>query len=293
MLFGILAAICGAAGREATGKDKQYIGVCLFVIGLIATIGLFASFTAALIFVDPFLVLIGGIIECRGNEEGTIVYAPPKSVSASQQHPPFLLPVKHPPLDNAMSRENSTESVKLQVNEEELVAPSEDTKTATKIFGDELEAEDKAESTTDNQLSERRKTNDSLSAAQIEALQDEMHRLKDELTFDCDVIAAKEARIAEQVQEIEQLKDFITKVSVRVAQPQPPPPSTLPQSNGLCVRCGFQNISEAIYCRQCGTKLESSPEPPKLLCPSCGREIEDVDAAFCSYCGANLPKDER
>jgi len=63
MLFGFLAAICGATGREVTGKEKKYIGAGLFVIGLIATIGLFVSLIAALIFIDPFFILIGGVVE--------------------------------------------------------------------------------------------------------------------------------------------------------------------------------------------------------------------------------------
>ena len=87
------------------------------------------------------------------------------------------------------------------------------------------------------------------------ALQAEVKQLQADLTFDREVIAAKEARIAEQGKEIEQLKAFITKVSDRVAQPQTPTPSPLPQSKGRCVRCGFQNIREAKYCRQCGVKI--------------------------------------
>lgn len=85
-------------------------------------------------------------------------------------------------------------------------------------------------------------------------LQDEILQLKADLAFDHEVIAAKEAKIAEQTEEIAQLKDFIAKVSERVAQPQPSITSP-PQVNGLCAKCGFQNVVEALYCRQCGTKL--------------------------------------
>jgi len=239
MLFGILAAICGEAGREATGKDREYIGVCLFVIGLIATIGLFASFTAALIFIDPFLVLFGGVAECISSyeEHSVAVYA--KKSSPTSQTP-------------QQTREEALEqSVELQINEGELAVVND----ATEACGNEFAY--KAESAIDTKS---REENDSLSAAQIEALQAEVQRLEDELAFDREVIAAKAAHIAEQAQEIAQLKGFITQVSERVVQPQAPTPSPLPQSNGLCANCGFQNISEAIYCRQCGMKLEKEGE---------------------------------
>jgi len=63
MVFGFLAAVCGATGREVTGKKKKYVGAGLFIIGLMATIGLFVSLIAALIFIDPFFILIGGVVE--------------------------------------------------------------------------------------------------------------------------------------------------------------------------------------------------------------------------------------
>ena len=94
----------------------------------------------------------------------------------------------------------------------------------------------------------------------IAALNQRAEKMAADLAFDGEVIAAKEVKIAEQAEELAQLKDFITQVSERVVQPQAPTPSPLPQSNGLCAKCGFQNISEAIYCRQCGMKLEKEGE---------------------------------
>ena len=47
-----------------------------------------------------------------------------------------------------------------------------------------------------------------------------------------------------------------------------------------CPKCGFENRSEARFCKKCGTKLE-------LMCPSCESPLEP-DSAFCDKCGHNL-----
>jgi len=255
-LWGVIAIAGGVAAYNA-----EYVGVgsgFLLIFGLIAVIGEFVpiatiqigsysasvTLSSSLIYIDPFLVLIGGFAGLAFASETT-----PAPQSPPQRAPPQ-------PREEAYARmfekpEQQTpqpQSGELQVNEGELAA-----EVAIETFGDKLEAAYKAESAINT---ERREAIDSQSTAQITALQDEVKRLEADLAFDREVIAAKEARIAEQGKEIEQLKAFITKVSDRVAQPQTPP-APLPQSKGRCVRCGFQNIREAKYCRQCGTRVES------------------------------------
>jgi len=98
----------------------------------------------------------------------------------------------------------------------------------------------------------------------IAVLNQRIEKIAEDLAFDAKVIAAKDVKIAKQAEELAQLKDFIAKICGRVAQPQLPVASPPPQLGGLCAKCGFQNVAEAIYCRQCGMKLASSPAPPNL-----------------------------
>lgn len=53
-----------------------------------------------------------------------------------------------------------------------------------------------------------------------------------------------------------------------------------------CKYCNTVNDEDAVYCIQCGKKLDG-----KLICPSCGSENED-DATFCEKCGKKLVKTE-
>jgi len=47
-----------------------------------------------------------------------------------------------------------------------------------------------------------------------------------------------------------------------------------------CPKCNHENPSEAVFCRECGTKLPS-------ICPSCGNAVSPQDK-FCMKCGAKL-----
>ncbi|MDE6471726.1 MAG: zinc ribbon domain-containing protein [Clostridia bacterium] len=49
-----------------------------------------------------------------------------------------------------------------------------------------------------------------------------------------------------------------------------------------CYHCGQENDEEAIYCKQCGMRVDG-----KVECPSCNKLI-DSDSQFCGYCGHNL-----
>lgn len=51
-----------------------------------------------------------------------------------------------------------------------------------------------------------------------------------------------------------------------------------------CRYCNAENDEDAVYCINCGRKLDG-----KLICPSCGTENEG-DAKFCKECGHNLAK---
>ncbi|MEM2834505.1 MAG: SPFH domain-containing protein [Candidatus Nezhaarchaeales archaeon] len=94
---------------------------------------------------------------------------------------------------------------------------------------------------------------------------------------------------------------------------QPPPaPATQAQRFTLCPKCGFQNLSTARFCSNCGTSLQAatttltclkcgmanpagakfcincgSPIQPSVKCPKCGSEVQ-LGAKFCSNCGEKL-----
>ena len=49
-----------------------------------------------------------------------------------------------------------------------------------------------------------------------------------------------------------------------------------------CINCNHQNRDNAIYCKECGAKLE-------LICPNCGNKL-DIESKFCDKCGKSLTK---
>ena len=53
-----------------------------------------------------------------------------------------------------------------------------------------------------------------------------------------------------------------------------------------CHKCGKSNLEDAVFCMQCGSKLNYIP-----VCDKCGKEIPE-DAVFCPYCGAKRPDAE-
>ena len=142
-----------------------------------------------------------------------------------------------------------------------------------RIFGEDLEV-DKSENVESVQRETLQNEVARLNAAinannqTIATLNQRIEKMAADLAFDGELIAAKGVKIAKQAEELAQLKDFISKVSERLAQgaaqPQPQATSPPPQSDGLCAKCGFQNVMKALYCRQCGTKLATSPGAPKL-----------------------------
>ena len=52
-----------------------------------------------------------------------------------------------------------------------------------------------------------------------------------------------------------------------------------------CKACGTVNNDDAIFCKQCGVRLDG-----KKVCNSCGAE-NDFDARFCNKCGASITND--
>ena len=52
-----------------------------------------------------------------------------------------------------------------------------------------------------------------------------------------------------------------------------------------CPKCGFENQNDAVFCEECGHKLDE-----KLTCPSCGAELRE-GAKFCVKCGAKVGSD--
>ena len=49
-----------------------------------------------------------------------------------------------------------------------------------------------------------------------------------------------------------------------------------------CKKCGAINPDEAVFCAQCGTRLDG-----KAPCPSCGK-LNDETNAYCNFCGTRL-----
>ena len=47
-----------------------------------------------------------------------------------------------------------------------------------------------------------------------------------------------------------------------------------------CVRCQHENPGDAVFCQECGTRLEAA-------CPSCGTPNQ-LSAKFCKQCGQRL-----
>ena len=68
------------------------------------------------------------------------------------------------------------------------------------------------------------------------------------------------------------------------------------RARGLCVACGAKLKKDALYCSQCGTKIEAEEpeveeEPAAPACPECGTELEENDK-FCPHCGVKVVEDE-
>ena len=49
-----------------------------------------------------------------------------------------------------------------------------------------------------------------------------------------------------------------------------------------CLNCGTENSDEAVFCRQCGARMDG-----KIICPNCSAE-NVADSNFCIICGQNL-----
>ena len=50
----------------------------------------------------------------------------------------------------------------------------------------------------------------------------------------------------------------------------------------ICKSCKTENPEEAVYCKNCGNRLDG-----KIYCPSCGKENPE-DAKVCVMCGARI-----
>jgi len=171
LLWGFFALIGGAA---AYYKESASAGTLILMLaGFIAVIGMFVpvdtvevgyyslplTLSSSLIYIDPFLVLIGGFVGWYTNTIGGI-----------------QAPIVRQP---------------------------------TVEFQPQTHFEQEAHSNAENSIND-----------QLKLLQDEVKRLKADLEIYRTAIAAKDATIVEQAKEIEQLKDFIAKVSERVTHPQ-------------------------------------------------------------------------
>ena len=67
------------------------------------------------------------------------------------------------------------------------------------------------------------------------------------------------------------------------------------RARGLCVACGAKLKKDALYCSQCGTKIEVEEpeveeEPAAPACPECGTELEENDK-FCPHCGVKVSEE--
>ena len=54
-----------------------------------------------------------------------------------------------------------------------------------------------------------------------------------------------------------------------------------------CLECGKENKKEAIYCAECGCKLENQERYGINSCPYCGKD-NIINAKFCAKCGEEI-----
>lgn len=89
--------------------------------------------------------------------------------------------------------------------------------------------------------------------------------------------------IAEIEAEIEKLK--AEPAASTDAAPEPAAAAAVPATDGIaCPACATVNAVGTKFCSECGSKLETPPEPAATLCPGCGAPIV-ADAKFCGECG--------
>ena len=55
-----------------------------------------------------------------------------------------------------------------------------------------------------------------------------------------------------------------------------------------CPNCGSDVPVDALFCNQCGSKIEKEAEPEAVKqCPNCGKDLTS-DSVFCSNCGCKI-----
>ena len=59
-----------------------------------------------------------------------------------------------------------------------------------------------------------------------------------------------------------------------------------------CQSCRYGNDKDAVFCEQCGVKLEPGESKSKEFCENCGMERGD-GSLFCEECGTKFPEKER
>ena len=77
---------------------------------------------------------------------------------------------------------------------------------------------------------------------------------------------------------------FVTKPiwsKSKAATPAREPDVPATPGTARCSRCHTSNKGGAVFCKQCGTRIDG--------CPKCGAEI-DKDSEFCSRCGERLKR---
>ncbi|MBR6349670.1 MAG: zinc ribbon domain-containing protein [Lachnospiraceae bacterium] len=74
-----------------------------------------------------------------------------------------------------------------------------------------------------------------------------------------------------------------------VAPPAPAAPAAPAAGQTFCPNCGTPQNAAAAFCANCGTPIPKAPPVPQTpVCPGCGQEIKDPNAAFCVFCGTKL-----
>ncbi|MDE7209541.1 MAG: zinc ribbon domain-containing protein [Clostridia bacterium] len=53
-----------------------------------------------------------------------------------------------------------------------------------------------------------------------------------------------------------------------------------------CYHCGQENNDEAVFCKQCGQRVDG-----KMQCPKCNQQI-DCDSQFCEFCGNAVQEEQ-
>jgi len=60
----------------------------------------------------------------------------------------------------------------------------------------------------------------------------------------------------------------------------------------ICQKCKAENQDTAIFCKDCGEKLQQEQSAVENNCPNCEHSSNPSDAVFCEQCGNSIEPEE-